>query len=89
MLWLSNGVFASLWLLAPVAFFAALKVIVLALGALPSSFGKIEVLSLPVFLLGCNSLVLDLLYSWSEALSLLLPKDLVGIAYLIELSWAH
>ena len=43
--WHSIGIFAGLGLLASVALLSALKVVVLALGAFPSSFGELEVTS--------------------------------------------
>ena len=45
MSWHSVGILGSLSLLAPVALLSALEVVVLALGALPSSFGELEVTS--------------------------------------------
>jgi hypothetical protein len=43
MSWHTFRVFCALGLFAPVAFFAALEVVVLALTALPASFGELEV----------------------------------------------
>jgi len=43
--WHSIGIFAGLGLLASMALLSALEVVVLALGAFPSSFGELEVTS--------------------------------------------
>jgi hypothetical protein len=43
MSWHTFRVLSALGLFAPVALFAALEVIVLALAALPASFGELEV----------------------------------------------
>jgi hypothetical protein len=43
MSWHTFRVVSALGLFAPVAFFAALEVIVLALAAFPASFGELEV----------------------------------------------
>ena len=96
-LWLSFGVFIVLFFLASVAFVSAFEVVILALGAFPTSFREVEVFS-SFWPLVCL-FVSDLL-SWDEFFNLRNWFEIIAtwykcwsincsLTYLLRSSWWH